>query len=1192
MTTATPAAPAPSPATPAEPTPRPRRRWVRWTVALLGLLLVAVWLAPTIVAQTALKQQIPRMLFPTYPGTIAVGEAQLDWLQPVVVHDVVAEDDQGLRLLEVKQFSTQLPLWKLALNPKRLGTLILTDPRLSVELRSEGSNLEDALSRFLAGPASTPPDFDLEVRGGTLALSHKQAALASEVSPVALLLQSRRGRIEEVELTLGTIPTPGSDDDSLHNWLAVRYGSEPTQEGVAVAPGEKLIRLKADAWNVSPLLPLLKRWEPGAELTAIIDADARAQFLPDAGADWLMQDWSWDGRITVRTLILAGLSTLKNDRLTLPTTSVAGRLAARQGRLSMDQVQVQTEVGELTATGEMPLAGLAGSSPVSLVGSLLSDQDYDIRGHVDLQRLAAVLPNTLRIREGTEITGGRLDCILTSTRDEAGQRRWQADTGFDTLQARQNGMPLSWDNPVRLSVAAHRQDDASWTIDRLNCASDFLTVTGKGTLQDSQFTATGDLSLLRQNLEKFIDLGLDQLAGKIRAQGHIRRESGDEISVQSVVQLDEFQWDVSPTSSWQEPRLVLSLTAAGQANENAVLQRIDTAELKLTSGADTMVSTLLAPVDVTRPQREWAFTTNLQGNLTTWQNRLQPIVGNLGWQLGGTAQIDAEIATSEAQVDIRRFTGTFTALDARSPDWWIKEPQVKVETAGQWSRKAASYSSPQTTVTGTALTCRLKDLVVDLDPAGGLERVAGDAAYRGDLDKLSRWKNQALPRPSYHLMGLIEGRSHLVHEVQAITANVDARITNLVVADLETTTNQQLHWVALWREPELRVLGKGSYQTEADSFRLDEATLTASGLNLAAHGSLANLSGAQQIDLQGELGYDWDLLQERLGESVRKSIRLRGKQTRPLSLQGSLASLTRQTPGQPAVVDLKGDAGLGWDSAIVAGMPLGPADASAHMEQGICQFSPISTTVGTGRVQLTPQLRLDRNPMMLVLPQEKVMDQVHMTPELCNTWLKYVAPLLADATQIDGKFSLDMQAAALPLSDMTGGQAAGTLGVHHVKVRPGGAALQITGLIDQVKAILQRQPAGGVPAEQVWMQMPAQGIPFRLAGRRIFHESATFSIGEATVQSTGSVGLDESIDLVLQVPIQDDWIRDQKLLAGLKGKSLRIPVRGTLTRPQIDSRVLTELASQIGGTALEGVIENKLDDLFKKKLNQFLPGQK
>ena len=56
--------------------------------------------------------------------------------------------------------------------------------------------------------------------------------------------------------------------------------------------------------------------------------------------------------------------------------------------------------------------------------------------------------------------------------------------------------------------------------------------------------------------------------------------------------------------------------------------------------------------------------------------------------------------------------------------------------------------------------------------------------------------------------------------------------------------------------------------------------------------------------------------------------------------------------------------------------------------------------------------------------------------------------------------------------------------------------------------------------------------------------------------------------------------------------STQPPLRGTLSRPQIDGRVLGELTKMVGGSALEGLLEDKVDDLFKKKLNQLFPGQK
>lgn len=1185
---------APTVITPPPAPVKPRRRWANRLLMLFACsLAVVIWFAPAIVAQTELKQQVPKLLFPLYPGKVELGAASLGWLQPVVVHNLKATDADGQPFLDVKEFSTSEPLWKLALSQANLGRLILLEPQVNVAFRSGGSNAEDILAKMMSGPPSKAPnpDFELEVHGATIVMDHKEASHSTTIQPLSLVVISQKGAVEELELTIGEVPskdaaslTPATD------WLAFRFGNEPTQEGVAMTPGSKHIRLKAVGWTLDKLLPAIARIEPTAELAGSIDADARSQVnLVSMPSDWTKAEWSWDGRITLSKFVLAGLSALKQDRVTLDTTSIAGRIAAQQQRLSMDGLQVQTEVGEITATGDVPLAGIA-ASPLNAVTSIMGEQDYTIHGHLDLQKLAALLPNTLRVREGTQITSGRVDVNLKSDLQN-NARTWTADASVDKLAATNRGQAINWNEPIKLNLLAHRAQD-SVTIDQMTCQSDFFKLTGKGSLTDAQFSATGDLNRLEENLQQFIDLGVDKIAGKLKLQGEVRRAEGDQVSLTAVVQMDNFQWDLSKDTVWRETQLVLGMHAAASTTGDSTLNRIESGDVKLTSGPDTLVASLQQPVDLTAKAPTYAVKATLGGNLQTWQNRLRPFASVAGWQLGGSTKIDTTITATPEKIELVSLAGDITNLDARGPEWWIKEPQIKLESSGVWDVTKSQWTSPQTTVTGTALAVRIHELLVGLKPNGQLERITGDAAFRGDLDKLSRWKNQALPVPSYTLMGTLEGRANLVEEGNVITADLDTTVTKLVVADLETLANRELHWVALWREPELRILGKGTYDITADQLQLETASMQADGLSLNAHGSLAKLSTAQLVDLKGELGYDWQIVSERMGDSLKKAVQLTGKQTRPIAIKGSLASLGSAN----GLTDLAGSAGFGWDSAVIEGLPVGPADISAKLEKGVCQFAPIDTTIAQGKLHFTPQIRLDRNPSILVLPTERVIDGVQVSPELCNSWLKYVAPLLANATQIDGQFTLDTTSGALPLSAPMSGDMAGTMTIHHVKVRPGQSGLQVMGVIDQIKSVIARQPLGGTPKDRIWVQMPEQAIPIKLAGGRAYHQNVTFQIGDATVQSSGSVGLiDESIDLVLQIPILPDWTKDQKLLAGLQGKSLKVPVRGSLSAMQLDSRVLTELASQIGGTALEGAIggaiEDKVDDLFKGKLKKFLPGQ-
>jgi hypothetical protein len=96
-----------------------------------------------------------------------------------------------------------------------------------------------------------------------------------------------------------------------------------------------------------------------------------------------------------------------------------------------------------------------------------------------------------------------------------------------------------------------------------------------------------------------------------------------------------------------------------------------------------------------------------------------------------------------------------------------------------------------------------------------------------------------------------------------------------------------------------------------------------------------------------------------------------------------------------------------------------------------------------------------------------------------------------------------------------------------------------------------------------------------------------FQAGDVTMRSSGSVGFDETISLTLQVPVQDTWIAKEPLLAGFKGQTLEVPISGTLTRPQMDSRAIASLGQQLlqgaAQQAIGGELNKALDKLFKSR---------
>jgi hypothetical protein len=203
--------------------------------------------------------------------------------------------------------------------------------------------------------------------------------------------------------------------------------------------------------------------------------------------------------------------------------------------------------------------------------------------------------------------------------------------------------------------------------------------------------------------------------------------------------------------------------------------------------------------------------------------------------------------------------------------------------------------------------------------------------------------------------------------------------------------------------------------------------------------------------------------------------------------------------------------------------------------------------------------------------------------------LKYIAPVLAGATQSDGQFSLQLSGARVPLADSKQADVAGQLTVHSVRVVPGPMAKQWVELAQQVEAIAKRRDLASVGQRQPvkLLTIQDQQVNFRVVDGRVYHQGMQIQIGDVALTTEGSVGLDETVALVVRVPIQDKWIEGQAMLVGLKGQSLAIPISGTLRQPRMDQSAVAGLSQQLlqgaAQQAIGGELNKALDKWFKPR---------
>jgi hypothetical protein len=97
-------------------------------------------------------------------------------------------------------------------------------------------------------------------------------------------------------------------------------------------------------------------------------------------------------------------------------------------------------------------------------------------------------------------------------------------------------------------------------------------------------------------------------------------------------------------------------------------------------------------------------------------------------------------------------------------------------------------------------------------------------------------------------------------------------------------------------------------------------------------------------------------------------------------------------------------------------------------------------------------------------------------------------------------------------------------------------------------------------------------VSFELKNSRLrYAEPWTWTIADSETSFDGSVGLDQSLDLVWHVPITDGLVKRHRVLRKLKGKQLDVPITGTASDPKID---FGSVIAKAGESLLDGFLPN------------------
>jgi hypothetical protein len=267
----------------------------------------------------------------------------------------------------------------------------------------------------------------------------------------------------------------------------------------------------------------------------------------------------------------------------------------------------------------------------------------------------------------------------------------------------------------------------------------------------------------------------------------------------------------------------------------------------------------------------------------------------------------------------------------------------------------------------------------------------------------------------------------------------------------------------------------------------------------------------------------------------------------------------------PSIMPISASGRIVWQAGSVYGLPLGPGSATAEFKNGHLRTEPIHCNLGTGQIDVMPQWDFAGNRLQLASGSR--IRNLELTPELCNEWLGYVAPMMAEATDVQGHFSARVHRFDYHVDQPEQSMVQAVLTVHNASAAPGASL----GQLFQVISVLGKRNTPDTGS----IELPTQEVAFELRDGMVIHDGLQIMIGGYSMTSRGGVGFNRDLRLALDVPL------DQS--ASERDNSVRIPFSGTIDRPQLDtSGLLQNLGRQQIGNRVNEQIDRGLNRLLDK----------
>src|SRR5262245_47820496 len=361
------------------PAPPRRRRWLRILFVTFSALVLLVVFAPQILSWTSFRHELPRFRLPGFEEEVRVGRASLSWWGPIRLWDIELYAPDGQPFVKIAHVLEDRSVWDLVTRPTEPFHIRLEKLEVNALMRTDGSNIEDALRPVIGHPKRQRRERTLEVVDGTLRATDTATGRQVEWKNIALKATTEPDGSTPNRLRLRAELAGAPDADPLEADIVWSSASRKEEKSF----GQWKAAIKAADLPATALGPLLGRVAPGLDLSGAFSADLRLNSggSGDGSGD---EQFAGDCQLATRDLQVTWPERLGTDHPTLDTGWFHVKFASDKARCRVEKLVVVSDVCRLDGSGTFPVDSLAAARDERNDTSDPRDARFSMRGALDV----------------------------------------------------------------------------------------------------------------------------------------------------------------------------------------------------------------------------------------------------------------------------------------------------------------------------------------------------------------------------------------------------------------------------------------------------------------------------------------------------------------------------------------------------------------------------------------------------------------------------------------------------------------------------------------------------------------------------------------------------------------------------------------------------------------------------------------